>query len=220
MTTAPIGPASLLALTVALTVVLAGCGADNGPSTAADPTTQPLVEAPAVPIRVPAARGPVRSRNLATVMDTGAGAELCLGAIAESYPPQCSGPTISGWNWSDHAGTFEKQGRTRWATYAVSGSWDGTVFTVADAISGALYDPAAAQPTVLPSPSRDHSAAELDDIATAVGADLPGAGAGYADQLGHVLVDVTYDDGTLQDYVDTAYGAGVVVVTGQLVDAS
>ena len=29
---------------------------------------------------------------------------------------------------------------------------------------------------------------------------------------GHVLVDVYYDDGTLQDWADETYGAGVVLV--------
>jgi hypothetical protein len=24
---------------------------------------------------------------------------LCLGPVAESYPPQCSGPEITGWDW-------------------------------------------------------------------------------------------------------------------------
>jgi hypothetical protein len=36
---------------------------------------------------------------------------------------------------------------------------------------------------------------------------------------GHVLVDVYYDDGTLQDWADTTYGAGVVLVSPALLDA-
>ena len=32
-----------------------------------------------------------------------------------------------------------------------------------------------------------------------------------------VLVDVTYDDGSLQDWADTTYGDGVVVVHSMLV---
>ena len=35
---------------------------------------------------------------------------------------------------------------------------------------------------------------------------------------GHVLVDVYYDDGTLQSWADTTYGAHVVLVTSALVD--
>ena len=35
---------------------------------------------------------------------------------------------------------------------------------------------------------------------------------------GHVLVDVTYDDGSLQAWADEHYGAGVVLITSALVD--
>lgn len=223
MRTSLLAPVFLLTLAVSLT---ACGGGGDGPATASDPATQAQVDTPdtpdvpEAPTTVPAAPGEVRSRNLATVMDTGGGAELCLGVIAESYPPQCSGPAITNWDWTDYAGTFEKQGDVRWATYAVSGTWDGTAFTVTDAISGALYDPMPEQPTKLPTPSTDYTQAELDDISMTVGTDLPGADGGYADQKGHALVDVTYDDGTLQDYVDATYGAGVVIVSGQLVDAA
>ena len=224
-------PAPAFLLTLALS--LAACSGDSdGPATANDPaapgsttpsneptTDEPTSNEPALPTEVPGAPGVVRSRNLATVMDAGDGAELCLGAIAESYPPQCGGPAISNWSWKDYAGTFEKQGDIRWATYAVTGTWDGTEFTVNEAISGALYDPMPIEPTELPTPATQYTEAELDEIATTVGSDLPSAGGAYIDQDGHVLVGVTYDDGTLQDYVDATYGAGVVVVSGQLVDA-
>ncbi len=36
---------------------------------------------------------------------------------------------------------------------------------------------------------------------------------------GHVLVDVVYDDGSLQAWADQTYGSDVVIVTGALVDA-
>lgn len=222
MRTSLLAPALLLTLSVALTA----CSGDDGPATATDPAAgaagseAPTSEAPAAPTAVPAAPGPVRSRDLATVMDTGDGPELCLGAVAESYPPQCGGPAITGWRWADHVGSFEQQGEVRWATYAVTGTWDGTAFTVTGALSGALYDPMVVEPAELPAPTVEHTRAELVAIATTLGSDLPGADGGYADDQGHVLVDVTYDDGTLQDYVDATYGAGVVVVSGQLVDAS
>ena len=34
-----------------------------------------------------------------TVMDVGGEVELCLGAVAESYPPQCSGIPLTDWSW-------------------------------------------------------------------------------------------------------------------------
>ncbi len=152
-------------------------------------------------------------------MDTGDGPQLCLGAIAESYPPQCGGPVVRGWDWEAQKPNFEKQGDIRWGTFAVTGTWDGTTFTVTDAIPGALYDPMPVEPEPLPEPTRDYTQAELQGIADDLGSTLPGAQGGYPDEEGHVLVDVTYDDGSLQDYADATYGEGVVVVTGALVDA-
>ncbi len=212
-------PLAAAVLLVVLAPALAACGGDDGPTTAQDPAAS-TSEVPAAPTAVPAATGPVRSRWLPTVMDTGDGPELCLGAIAESYPPQCGGPAVAGWDWQDHAPYAEQQGRVRWGTFAVTGTWDGTTFTVTEAVPGALYDPALEEePVALPTPSREYSPAELEAIATEAGEVLPGAQGAYADQEGHVLVDVTYDDGSLQDHADARWGAGVVVVSGALVDA-
>lgn len=196
---------------------LAACGTDDPAPVAADPADGNS-QGPALPTEVPGADGQVTSRYLPTVMDTGDGPELCLGAIAESYPPQCSGPAISGWDWPAQKPNFDQQGDVRWGTFAVTGTWDGTTFTVTDAVPGALYDPAQPEPQVLPTPSVEHDQAELDAIAAELQEDLPGVQSSATDEEGHVLVDVTYDDGTIQDYVDAEYGAGVVVVSGALVD--
>jgi hypothetical protein len=40
--------------------------------------------------------------TVATVLQEGDGPpELCLGGVAESFPPQCGGPEIAGWDWED-----------------------------------------------------------------------------------------------------------------------
>jgi hypothetical protein len=152
-------------------------------------------------------------------MDIGTGPELCLGPIAESYPPQCSGPAVDGWRWSEVAPDFERQGPVRWGSFAVTGTWDGTTFTLREAVPGASYDAAVEEPAALPEPSRGLRPSELEDVAAEIATTLPDVQSSYADQSGHVLVDVLYDDGTLQDWADTTYGEGVVVVTGALVDA-
>jgi hypothetical protein len=113
---------------------------------------------------------------------------------------------------------FEQQGDVRWGQFAVTGTWDGTRFTVTEAVPAALYDPMVPEEPVHPSPGRDYTQPELDEIAEDVGGSLPGAQGAYAAD-GHVLVDVTYDDGSLQAYVDERYGDDVVIVTGALVDA-
>ncbi|MDO9456841.1 hypothetical protein [Nocardioides sp.] len=193
---------------------LTGCGGDDGPQQADDPAGS----SQAPPGAVPAAPGAVRSQ-LVTVMDTGTGPELCLGPVAESYPPQCGGPAVTGWDWEEQARYAERQGDTRWGSFAVTGTWDGETFAVTEAVPAALYDPRPGPPVELPTPSRDHTRAELEAIANDLTDTLPGVQGAYADEAGHVLVDVTYDDGSIQDHVDATYGGGVVVVTSALTDA-
>ena len=72
---------------------------------------------------------PGRFRAVGVVLQArGKGPELCLGSIASSLPPGCSGPAIVGWSWdrlphSDQAGS-------RWGSYVVLGRYDGTRFTL------------------------------------------------------------------------------------------
>lgn len=113
--------------------VLSGCG-DEVPGKAAespiapDQTTAPVER----PTTVPAASGPVL--GLATVLDDGDGAELCLGGVAESLPPQCGGPSIIGWDWADHEGDFEEASGVRWGDFAVTGTFDGTSITPTEVV--------------------------------------------------------------------------------------
>ena len=91
-------------------------------------------EAPA-----PVPEGPVTTNGLVTVLDPGTGPQLCLGAIAESYPPQCSGLPLEGFDFGD-VGAEEANGVT-WGSYAVTGTFDGTTFTATESTPAALYDP-------------------------------------------------------------------------------
>lgn len=102
----------------------AGGGAAAGTPSGAAPTPVP--------------EGEVRTDGLVTVLDAGDGPELCLGAVAESYPPQCGGPALADFDWGD-VGSEEAAG-VRWGSYALTGTFDGSTFTVTDAIPAALYD--------------------------------------------------------------------------------
>ena len=219
----------LLVVLAALLLAVAGCGSegapvavdpagDTSPSESTAPSTPPSTSAVArPPTAVPAAPGLVRTRDLATVIDTGS-PELCLGPMAESFPPQCGGPAVLGWDWARHGrGTAQQEGQVRWGSFAVTGRWDGTSLEVTEAVPAALYDAVAQEPPPLPEPARTYGEAELARIAEEVGR-LPGAQGAYVDRGRRVLVDVTYDDGSLQAWADTTYGTGVVVVTGALVD--
>ena len=209
-------PPSLLVALAALVLVGSACG-DEGlddvakePATSAPPPTRPATPLP---------DGLVTTRNLATVMDTGS-PELCLGAVAESYPPQCSGPALVGWDWADHKDTFEQQGDVRWGTYLVTGTWDGTAMTATEVVPGALYDPAMPSETPTPAAAKPFTDQQLEAIAEEMPELLPGYLGSYGGEGtdGHVLADVLYDDGSLQEWADKTYGAHVVVVSSALVD--
>ena len=101
--------------------------------------TEPGTEPAEMPTAVPAAEGPVATDGLVTVLDAGDGPLLCAGPVAASLPPQCTGPEISGWDWAEHP-EFEDQGGTRWGSFHLTGTFDGTAFTVTEAIPAALYD--------------------------------------------------------------------------------
>jgi hypothetical protein len=193
---------------------LTACGSDDEGATAVDPGGDPSSPA-GMPTDVPAAPGVVDTRGLVTVMDTGT-PELCLGPVAESYPPQCSGPVIDSWDWKQHQQMFDSQGDIRWGQFMVSGTWDGTTFGYENAVPAPVYDAMPTPEPTYPTPSVQHSKDELEQISHEVGK-LPGAQGAYVDH-GHVLVDVTYDDGSLQAWADDTYGDGVVVVSSMLLD--
>ncbi|GAA5109241.1 hypothetical protein GCM10023339_09090 [Alloalcanivorax gelatiniphagus] len=123
-------------------------GAASGDAASAAPASQ-------APTPVP--DGEVRTSGLVTVLDDGDGPQLCLGAVAESYPPQCGGPAVADFDWGD-VGSEEAAG-VRWGSYALTGTFDGTTFTVTDAIPAALYD-------TMAEPTDDPLAAACDDATT------------------------------------------------------
>ena len=115
---------------MAALLLLAACGNETGaPEPRADESTPaPVVTPTAMPTEVPVPDGPV-TVYLAEVLDDGGGAELCLGGQADSYPPQCGGPALVGWDWSQHEGDFEEAAGVKWGGFGVTGTFDGDAFT-------------------------------------------------------------------------------------------
>lgn len=146
-----------------------------------------------------------------TVLDANGDVQLCLGAIAESYPPQCSGIPIDGWSWDGVDGSESASGVT-WGSYAVQGTYDGETFTVDEPpIMLALYDPVKPE-----DPTGGRTGAGTEAQLAELQDDLPdrlgdGYLSSYADN-GWLWVDVVWDDGTWQAAADEEYGDDVVVI--------
>ncbi|MFS0715025.1 hypothetical protein ABC195_14210 [Microbacterium sp. 2P01SA-2] len=192
MRTARAGLSALIMCAVALT---AGC--------ASTPAAGPTSLDPAPPAGDVVAQG--------TVLDNGSGAQLCLGAVAESAPPQCSGIPLAGWDWAALSDATTMSGST-WGTYAVQGRYDGSSLTVtAPAVPLALYDP-----LPLPDPTGGTPGtvddATLRDVEQRVHDTLGDAVLASGAYDGRLWVTVVWDDGTLQDAADAEFGADVVVV--------
>jgi hypothetical protein len=146
-----------------------------------------------------------------TVMDVGGEAELCLGPIAESYPPQCSGIPIAGWTWEGVDGS-ESSGDTTWGAYAVQGTYDGEEFTVSQPpVMLALYDPMMQDDPTGGEPGQGDEAtlAEIQDELPEI---LQEAYLGSSVENGWLFIDVVWDDGTWQKAADDDYGDDTVIV--------
>ncbi|WP_448004443.1 hypothetical protein [Agromyces bauzanensis] len=188
-------------------LVLAGCAGQGGGG-AADGDWVPTP--PALPAEATA---------VGTVLEKDGTPELCLGAIAESYPPQCGGPEVIGWDWDAVEGEETASGVT-WGAYAVWGDWDGDTFTITrEPVLAALYDPMVdpdapnpwddtLPPGALPESEAKVVQAALEEV-------MPGLLA-TAFVNGRVVVEVMYDDGSLQSQVDERYGDDAVVVIPSL----
>jgi hypothetical protein len=189
-----------VALGAASVLVLAACAATPG-SGSGGPQFGAVLPAPP--------SGEVLGQG--TVVDEAGQVELCLGGIAESYPPQCGGIPMSGWTWDDVEGG-ESSGEVRWGAYAVQGTFDGEVFSVTQApIMLALYDP-----TPFPDPTAGRwgagTEAQLREIQDQLPDRLGEAYLSSSPENGYLWVDVVWDDGTWQDAADEEFGDDVVVI--------
>jgi hypothetical protein len=118
-----------------LVVVLSGCGE-------ATHVTEPAVaEGEPTGVLPSTSSTPEALVGVGIVLDDGEGPELCLGAVMESLPPQCSGPRVIGWSWADFPDEESAAG-TRWTDdVVVVGSYEGNRFTLTEpAVPLSEYD--------------------------------------------------------------------------------
>ena len=110
-----------LALTL---VLLAACGGGDEVVTSDGPRpSEPVGDRPA---------GEQRYTVTTTVLESPQhGPQLCLAGTLDSYPPQCGGPDVVGWDWEEVPAKESASGTT-WGDYTVVGTWDGEVFTLTE----------------------------------------------------------------------------------------
>jgi hypothetical protein len=196
-------------------VLLAGCANPADPGAGGD--TVPGGAGEPEPI---AAEGEVTGQGTVLQKD-GEVAQFCLGPVMESYPPQCSGPELIGWEWPDDQ-MWESSNGVTWGTYAVSGTWDGETFTVTyPPIPLALYDPIRPEPDPHADPANpgDNSAELLTRVQDELSVWTDVTVLTSYPENGYLWITVYYDDGTIQSYLDEVYGPDVVVVQSALRDA-
>jgi hypothetical protein len=104
-------------LLVAIALLLVGCATD-GPGAGGR-----------VPAK-PTGAHQQRYQATSTVLESrDRGPELCLGWVADSFPPLCGGLPITNWRWDQVEGK-QAAGGTTWGTYRLVGTYDGATFSV------------------------------------------------------------------------------------------
>jgi hypothetical protein len=146
-----------------------------------------------------------------TVIDSGDGPELCVGSVALSLPPQCSGPVAAG---LDMAGWSQEMNGVRWGDRSVVVTWppvDGTVDVVSDSpvIAWEVVYP----PEELPAECRDVETAAgvgvIHDYARSLGARNGGL---YLASDGTLVLQVVDDPAPHRAALAESGGACVVEV--------
>lgn len=93
-------------------------------------TTTPTRNAPASASNAADVDQRQRYAVTAAVLENAAhGPQLCR-AMLLMMPPTCSGPEVAGWDWS--AVKSQSERGTRWGSYHLIGTWDGTRFTLTE----------------------------------------------------------------------------------------
>jgi hypothetical protein len=136
---------------VALVVLVsaAGCGAGDDRQTVAGDSASPSD----------------RYRTRGTVLASpDHGPQLCR-IVAQSYPPQCGGPDLVGWDWTEVDGEESVLGTT-WGDYEVTGTWDGERLTLTAPPASATSLPTEEPDVSTPCPEPDGGWAVVDPATT------------------------------------------------------
>lgn len=148
-------------------------------------------------------------------------AELC-GVVAESYPPQCGGLPVTGWDWGSVE--HEEAEGVRWGMYIVTGTFDGkSLVLTEDPVSTSEVDMAdyphlQYQEPQIGDPAEDLSVEELQAIADELVAEFPRTvfGGWVDEENGVALVDTLLVTPELEAYVAEHYPEDTVAFSAML----
>lgn len=218
-----------LAVPFVLALLLTGCAGSPGGGPAPPSTSVATASPTASVTSTPTADGLLIGS--ATVLDDGSGPELCLGAVMESYPPQCNGVPLTDWRWP--ADGVERAGGVTWGSFFVVGRYDGRRFQVERLVDEATAgrslpagdDPDFASPCPEPAggwraPEPARSTSEHQEEAFAKAERLPGYGGAWLDDRGDpaqdpltsvVNVRVTGDLGVAEHALREVWGGPLCV---------
>lgn len=201
---------------VAALLMLAACGqgsdsGNEGGPDATSPTTTQTGE-PDAP-----ADGVVYQGALTVLQGVERDAPELCGVVAESYPPQCGGLPVTGWDWDtvDH----EEAEGVRWGSYIVTGTYDGkSLVLTEDPVSTETvdmddYPHLQYEEPEIGDPAEDLSTEELQAIADELTTEFPRiVYGGWADeQNGVALVDTLLVTPELEAYAAEHYPEDTVV---------
>jgi hypothetical protein len=137
-------------------------------------------------------------------------AELCV-VVMESYPPQCEGLPVTGWEWD--AVEHEEASGVRWGTYVVTGTFDGKAFTVTEDAE----DPGATEELGgtddVPDPAEDLSPEEIEAAATELQEQFPQLVFGHLpdDEHGVAVIDALLVSAELEAYAAEHFPEDTIV---------
>jgi hypothetical protein len=143
-------------LVVATLATTVGCSAGQQPDDDAAPDAGVVASPDATPLDDPAPASPEPSSGpeastlavaseellgIGGVIEDENGTVLCLGPVMTSLPPQCDGPDLVGWDWSEIRPRHTRAGTTWTDDHVVVGTFDGHTFTLTrPAVSLREYD--------------------------------------------------------------------------------
>ncbi len=139
---------------------------------------------------------------------------LCLGPVAASLPPQCGGPVIRNWKWSE-AGHFASAGAVMWGSYEVTGTLAVGEFTQTRRPVPSTDAPPAEVSSTTEAPGNGKEMQLLllqTELTSLRGQPILRSGA----ENGYLVIDVVYDDGSLQRELDSKYGPRIILIRSAL----